>query len=464
MLYYRIQGLKSVYYSILMIVFTAIYWGYLLLSEVYLNPKGGYLRGQYLLYNIAGLAALVMAAMNSHRVHDCLLRHGLTSNHRIAVMNAAYVAATILSISVLLKDAAVSRFFLFTFFPLLYFAFLFSHQVIPRMLVRNFFSNGHQHRALLVGPLDKVRMMKRWCECAAALGLDVCNVSGEWERIPGLSPGDLKDLEEAIGRERADQIVLLEFPSSRKTCSDIVSLCNRLGIRLLVVNNLPELFQQGVSFFTLYGVGFIQVRDEPLENPVNRLLKRGLDIAISVPVVLLVLPPVALVVAILHRLQSPGPLFFFQTRAGMSRRPFRIVKFRTMHARSRAASKQATANDERVFRAGRWLRKSSLDELPQFLNVLRGEMSVVGPRPHMLVHDRRFCHGMNSYHIRNFVKPGITGLAQIKGFRGEATEKTAIEERVKYDIEYLEHWSLWRDILIVLQTSKQIISPVKTAY
>jgi undecaprenyl-phosphate glucose phosphotransferase len=364
----------------------------------------------------------------------------------------------------LLKDVAVSRFFLFTFFPLLYFTFLFSHQLIPRILVAKFFSKRHHHRALLVGPLDKARTMERWCAWAMALGVDVCSLPQEWELGPGLSLGAVNDLEEIIRRERIDQIVLLELPSSRKTCRDIVSLCNRLGIRLLVVNNLPELFDQGVSFFTLDGIGFIQVRDEPLESPVNRLLKRGLDIAISIPVVVFFLPPLALVIAILHRFQSPGPLFYLQTRAGMSRRPFRIVKFRTMHVRARQAAKQATENDARVFCAGRWLRRSSLDEIPQFLNVLRGEMSVVGPRPHMIVHERRFCHALNSYHVRNFVKPGITGLAQIKGFRGEATEKAALEGRVKYDIEYLEHWSLWRDIMIVLETSKQIFFPAKSAY
>jgi lipopolysaccharide/colanic/teichoic acid biosynthesis glycosyltransferase len=134
-----------------------------------------------------------------------------------------------------------------------------------------------------------------------------------------------------------------------------------------------------------------------------------------------------------------------------------------MNCRVRSG-RQATANDARVFSAGRWLRRNSLDEFPQFINVLRGEMSVVGPRPHMLMHERKFCQALESYLVRSFVKPGITGLAQVRGLRGEVTSREAISERVKYDAFYLEFWSVWRDLQILLETIRQMFHPPTSAY
>lgn len=274
---------------------------------------------------------------------------------------------------------------------------------------------------------------------------------------------DLGRLERTIRQDRIQQIILLELPPDQNHLEEIVKLTDRLGIRLLVVNNLSEIFKRPISYFSLYGVEFIGVREEPLEEPINRLIKRSIDLAISIPVVLFILPPLMLLVAILHRLQSPGPLFYRQTRAGFSRERFRILKFRTMHPKVRSG-KQATFNDARVFQAGRWLRRTSLDEFPQFINVLRGEMSVVGPRPHMLVHDRKFCEALQTYLVRSFVKPGITGLAQVRGLRGEVTSQEAISERVRYDAFYLEFWSVWRDLQILFETIKQIFYPPTSAY
>jgi lipopolysaccharide/colanic/teichoic acid biosynthesis glycosyltransferase len=127
-------------------------------------------------------------------------------------------------------------------------------------------------------------------------------------------------------------------------------------------------------------------------------------------------------------------------------------------------ARQATRNDERVYDFGRWLRKTSLDEIPQFLNVLRGEMSVVGPRPHMIVHNRRFEEKMAFYRVRAFIKPGITGIAQVSGYRGEARTDSEILKRVERDIAYVENWSLWQDFVIVLRTILQVLFPRDTAY
>ena len=173
----------------------------------------------------------------------------------------------------------------------------------------------------------------------------------------------------------------------------------------------------------------------------------------SLPVVLFVLPPLCLVVKIFQAIQSPGPLFYRQTRAGLNNLPFRIFKFRTMRSdKGDDASKQATAGDPRIYPMGRILRKTSLDEIPQFLNVFFGHMSVVGPRPHMIIHNRRFSEVMEEYHVRTFAKPGITGLAQMSGYRGEAKNDQDVVERAKLDIKYIENWSLPLDFWIILNT------------
>jgi len=231
-----------------------------------------------------------------------------------------------------------------------------------------------------------------------------------------------------------------------------------------VIDDLPELFSRSVSHCRLWGLDFITIMEEPLEDPMNRLLKRAMDLAISALVVGVIFPPLVLLVAIFQKCQSPGPLFYRQTRAGMANKPFRILKFRTMHPSHRSQARQATIDDHRIYPFGRWLRRMSLDEVPQFINVLRGEMSLVGPRPHMIVHNRRFTEIMISYQVRSFIKPGITGVAQVKGYRGEARTNADILERVKLDLEYIESWSIWQDVAIILKTARQVLFPPGTAY
>ena len=467
MVYNRYKGFKKFYYLTLVVILCLCFWLCLALTQVTFHSSDPFDGGHYLFYQLIAGLGLFWASINSHKLNDAITRSDPLASHIVALRNAAYTGGTILLAMVLLKDAGISRLFLFSFLPLLYLSFLAAHLTLPKLLVRILFSDRHERRVLLVGSPAKVREMKLWSKQTAELGLDVANVlegSDQFLGAPNLPESvDLERLEWSIRQERIQQLILLELPPDQRHLEKIVELTDRLGIRLLVVNNLPEVFKRPISYFSLYGVEFIGVREEPLEEPINRLIKRGLDLAISIPVVVFVLPPLVLLVAILHRLQSPGPLFYRQTRAGFSRERFRILKFRTMDSKARSG-KQATSNDSRVFPAGRWLRRTSLDEFPQFINVLRGEMSVVGPRPHMLIHDRKFCTALQSYLVRSFVKPGITGLAQVRGFRGEVTSQEAISQRVKYDAFYLEFWSVWRDLLILFETIKQIFHPPTSAY
>ena len=170
-----------------------------------------------------------------------------------------------------------------------------------------------------------------------------------------------------------------------------------------------------------------------------------------------VFPFVYLIVGSIIKLTSPGPVFFKQMRTGLNGVDFVCYKFRSMKVNDEADSKQATADDPRKTRFGNFLRRSNIDELPQFINVFKGEMSIVGPRPHMLAHTETYARLIDKYMVRHFIKPGVTGWAQTHGFRGETKELSQMEERVKADIWYMEHWTMLLDIYIIYKTVANVV-------
>jgi lipopolysaccharide/colanic/teichoic acid biosynthesis glycosyltransferase len=182
----------------------------------------------------------------------------------------------------------------------------------------------------------------------------------------------------------------------------------------------------------------------------------------------LIIPPVVLplmvVVWVIQKLNSPGPLFYRQPRVGENGKIFQILKFRTMHVENDDEARQAREGDERIYRGAGWLRRLSVDEFPQFLNVLRGEMSVVGPRPHMIAHEREFEKFHELYGSRRYVKPGVTGLAQVEGYRGEVKDAKDVRGRARYDLFYVKHWCLALDVRLALQTLGVLVNPPAKAY
>ena len=223
----------------------------------------------------------------------------------------------------------------------------------------------------------------------------------------------------------------------------------RLGLSLR-----REFFEE-MEVYTTYEI--------PLENPVNKLKKRIFDIVLSI-LVLLVVVLIFPIVALVTLIQSPGPIFFRQVRTGVNGKEFMCYKFRSMHVNKDADRVQATEHDPRKFPFGNFMRKYNIDELPQFWNVLVGDMSAVGPRPHMLMHTEFYSHHIGKYMVRHFVKPGITGWAQVTGFRGETKELWQMKGRVKRDIWYIENWSIWLDVRIVWMTIKGFFVHDENAY
>ena len=203
--------------------------------------------------------------------------------------------------------------------------------------------------------------------------------------------------------------------------------------------------------------------ETPLDNPLNLIFKRLFDIIVSLVALTLTIILFPVIWCIV-KIQSPGPIFFKQVRTGMDGKDFVCYKFRSMHVNKDADKVQATKDDPRKYPFGNFMRKANIDELPQFWNVLKGDMSIVGPRPHMLAHTDIYSKLIKEYMVRHFIKPGITGWAQVTGFRGETKELWQMRERVKRDIWYMEHWSFWLDIRIVFITFKLFFKHDKNAY
>ncbi|MBS0240682.1 MAG: undecaprenyl-phosphate glucose phosphotransferase [Proteobacteria bacterium] len=277
---------------------------------------------------------------------------------------------------------------------------------------------------------------------------------GRLETGPAIC-GGLDDLVAATRAGKIDRIVIALPQSAELRTRQIARSLEHLPVSLHVVTHIAsDLVELGPAHnvSSLGSVGLIDVKHKPLADW-GRVVKAIEDYVLASILVVLLAPLLALI-AIAIKLDSKGPVIFRQRRRGYNHRIFEVLKFRTMSVlEDGAAVQQATRNDPRVTRVGRFLRKTSLDELPQLFNVLRGEMSIVGPRPHALAHDDHFGDTVDRYVNRQQVKPGITGLAQVSGFRGETETKEKIEGRLRLDLEYVNTWSLWLDIKILAMTA-----------
>ncbi len=239
---------------------------------------------------------------------------------------------------------------------------------------------------------------------------------------------------------------------------------DREMIRFRLVPDVKDYFKKNVNVKMLGHFPVISPRTEPLESVSNKVFKRIFDIVFSLFAIVFIMSWLFPILGIWIKLESRGPVFFRQQRSGKDNAPFWCLKFRSMAVNADSDSVQATKNDKRVTRLGAFMRRTSIDELPQFFNVLMGDMSVVGPRPHMLQHTNDYSELIDQFMVRHFVLPGITGWAQVSGFRGETNEDGAMEKRVEADIWYLENWSMLLDLKITFLTLWQVLFGHKNAY
>jgi len=274
--------------------------------------------------------------------------------------------------------------------------------------------------------------------------------------------GDFTNLRDICRACHARLLLALGLESQPDLIRTLQQLCDSLGMRLIWVDDKEDHFGGNLDSHREGSRLYLTNWREPLEDPMNRFIKRSADLIVSMFAVVAVLPWLCLIVKALQAVFSPGPLFFRQRRTGRDGEIFEVLKFRTMHVND-TPERQAVVGDSRIYRGGNVLRKSSMDEMPQFWNVLVGQMSVVGPRPHFVDHDERFADIVEDYPVRQFAKPGITGLAQVKGCRGETDTPMKVRHRVRLDHFYLRHWSLLMDVCILCDTALQVLLPPRSA-
>ena len=335
---------------------------------------------------------------------------------------------------------------------------------VERWLVKKFRQSGYNTRSVtLVGEDKELLCLYYKLKSNPTYGYRVSHIYGDME---GLTPdGSISDFEALLSRSEdlqlGDEVYLCVPRKKRELIERTVHLCDHSVVKFYYLPTAEE--KLNLQPILIDDIGVMTTYTSPLEDPLNRLLKRLFDIVISI----MCLIPTALLLPFIVwmiKRQSPGPVFFRQLRTGIDGREFYCYKFRSMHVNSDADRLQATKDDPRKFPFGNFMRKTNIDELPQFWNVLLGNMSIVGPRPHMLAHTEQYDKLIDKYMVRHFVKPGITGWAQVTGFRGETRELWQMEGRVERDIWYIQHWSLWLDLRIIWMTVKTVFKRDAKAY
>ena len=359
-------------------------------------------------------------------------------------------------------------------FCLLYFISILILRSLERIVIKKYRKVGGNSRAVLfIGADSELLNVYHRLQDDASMGYRIMGYYADEEMTDVPEDVELKRLgtlqeflKEMDGKEEqfvCDEMYVCLSRRDKDTVRRLSHFCDQHVIRFYFVPvsvetlgiNLKRELLDDMEVYTTYEI--------PLAVPLNKLIKRTFDIVLS----LVFLIPTAILfpfVYVIIKLQSPGPIFFKQARTGLDGRDFNMLKFRSMHVNKDADRLQATKDDPRKYPFGNFMRKSNIDELPQFLNVLKGDMSIVGPRPHMLAHTEQYSQLIDKYMVRHFVKPGLTGWAQVTGFRGETKELWQMEGRVKRDIWYIEHWSIWLDIRIIWMTAKTIFIHDKNAY
>ena len=319
---------------------------------------------------------------------------------------------------------------------------------------------GNFRKTIIIGNDESVAELKEFFINQKELGYEN-RMTFKFNKPSDLN---LQECFDFIISRNIDEVYCSASELDESQISSLITFCENNFKILKFISKRGDLLSKKLKTDT-YGLSTVQsLREMPLSNDLNTILKRTFDVVFSLFVIVFLLSWITPIIALIIKIESRGPVFFKQTRNGIKFREFICYKFRSMIENNDADIQQATKNDKRVTKIGKILRKTSLDELPQFFNVLIGNMSVVGPRPHMIKENERYSKSVDKFMVRHFVKPGITGLAQVKGFRGEVETDEDIINRVKYDIYYLENWSLILDLNIVFLTTINFLTGQKKAY
>lgn len=385
-------------------------------------------------------------------------------------INKILIHAAIVSIFVVfLKYEDVSRLRLLFFYLFFFFIIMIFRYILMKIL-KKIRANGYNfQKVIIVGANDTGERMRKILAKDLTYGYrflgffdDRTAVSST---ISGPFLGEFDSIQDFIVKEKVDEMYVALHIDKVEIINKLIKICEQNMIRIKFIPDFQLYTKSSKVEVVFYeNTPVLMFRPEPLEFASNRLVKKVFDICFSLTVIVLIFPWLLPIVALIIKIESPGPVFFKQERSGRDNQTFMCFKFRSMYVNDLAHDKQAGKGDSRITRFGAFIRKTSVDELPQFFNVFLGDMSVVGPRPHMVNLAKEYSELINNYLVRQYAKPGITGWAQVNGYRGETKELIDMENRVEYDIWYIENWSLLLDMKIIVRTIINVFNGEENAY
>ncbi len=383
---------------------------------------------------------------------------------KAGVINGIFISATLFA----LKETYYSREHLYTTYFFL-FTFILIWRFIAIRLITLYRRSGFNYkRVIIIGGEEVAKQLFTYFNSDNVLGYKLLGIFFDkdvtFDFNPIIMKGNIKDVKNFVIKNNIDEIYYTKPLTYTDEIKDLIDYSDRMMIRFKIIPDFRGFLFKRVNIDFYDDVPVLAIRKEPLEDILNRLIKRLFDIVFSFSVIILILSWFLPLVGIIIKITSKGPVIFKQRRSGLDNTQFFCYKFRTMTKSDESETKQATKGDKRVTKIGHFLRKTSLDELPQFYNVFIGDMSVVGPRPHMIAHTNMYSELIKKYMVRQLVKPGITGAAQIRGFRGETKKLRDMEGRVRFDVWYIENWSLSVDINLIFLTIFSIFKGDEKAY
>lgn len=323
-------------------------------------------------------------------------------------------------------------------------------------------TGSNYRNAIIIGFTPEAIRLKNLFEIRRDYGYRFLGYFSDKKTGEGIT-GKLTDLKPFVVENAVDEIYCSLNEVSNSYLKDLIEFADENKKTIKFIPDTKEIFSKNlkIDYYDFFPV--LSLKQTMLNEPAIQFLKRSFDVFFSILIIVFVLSWLVPLLTILIKLESKGPVFFKQGRPGLGENEFVCYKFRSMRI-NKTTEKEASKNDPRVTVIGRFIRKTSIDELPQFINVLKGDMSVVGPRPHLWSQNKEYGNKVKKYMVRHCVKPGITGLAQVSGFRGEITMERDMINRIKFDVFYIENWSLILDLKIIFQTVINIFKGDKKAY
>jgi putative colanic acid biosynthesis UDP-glucose lipid carrier transferase len=381
----------------------------------------------------------------------------------VSLLSTLFFVFTLLTFTYLyITDSDVHYKVVFRFFVSLYFLFsvwrIFLHIIFKKYRI---ITGSNYKQVVIIGSNDSTKKLEKFFKNQPEFGYR--NMGFFTNGLDDNKKGFISDSFNYIINNKIDEVYCSVKELTNKEIKEFINFCDINLKTLKFIPDTKEIFSKNL-YLNYYDITpILSLREIPLNDPIKSLTKRIFDIVFSLIIIVFVLSWLIPILGLLIVLESKGPIFFRQDRPGIKEQGFGCYKFRSMALNSRSED-SATRNDSRVTKVGKFIRRTSIDELPQFFNVLFGSMSVVGPRPHLWRQNEIYGPNVPKYMVRHFVKPGVTGLAQVRGYRGEIETKEDIMNRTKYDIFYIENWSLLLDINIIIQTILNVFKGEEKAY